>query len=427
MRETYFQPLNSRALFGDGAVSYTVLEDSRGYDLADMLKFRDPKTIEKILARKDIYPRFRLCLIHPDSKEKTEIPLRDIEAGASYSENYQNGTRRTLSFSLNNEFGNYTPSINGIWATSYFSLESGFADPVSGFTILFPAGIYSPKSISLSREPGSHDVSIECSDKFSVLEGPLGVFQEAIEFKTGTVIEDIIRDVLGTDTGCGYVIDSTPFFYHPQFKGKKLPYTLSASAGSTMASLLNDIATILSAEIYYNEIGRLCVVPIVETITDYSKPSLFAYSAEKDGKMASNNLSLDIGSYTNAVYVVGSKVDGKTFVAKAVNNNPRSPINISRIGYRYAAPINDTNIVSQYAAQERADYELRKIMIAQGKTSCSLLFNPLLTVNNVIKITDPYYSYKNERFLLQSVSYNINYEGSMSVSVTNINDLPFIA
>jgi hypothetical protein len=52
--------------------------------------------------------------LNADETERYEIPNEDI-IGGSYSENYQSGQRRTLSFQLNNNNGEYTPSINHFW------------------------------------------------------------------------------------------------------------------------------------------------------------------------------------------------------------------------------------------------------------------------------------------------------------------------
>ena len=51
-------------------------------------------------------PRFRLFVLHDDETIDYEIPDEDIVLGGSYSVNYQDGQRRSLSFSLINELDN---------------------------------------------------------------------------------------------------------------------------------------------------------------------------------------------------------------------------------------------------------------------------------------------------------------------------------
>ena len=84
----------------------------------------------------------------------------------------------------------------------------------------------------------------------------------------------------------------------------------------------------------------------------------------------------------------------------AENNNPASPINVSRIGYRTGNVINDTNITNEILAKERADYELRLVTIAKMTLNSSVPFNPLLSVNNLVKYTDEFFELQAQRFLI---------------------------
>ena len=89
--------------------------------------------------------------------------------------------------------------------------------------------------------------------------------------------------------------------------------------------------------------------------------------------------------------------------------------------------INDSNITTDQLAEERAEYELRKKIISESTLSSSVMFNPLLSVNNIVTYTDEEdFDMKRERFLIQSISFNLGYDGLMSLSVSNINNLPFV-
>ena len=54
-----------------------------------------------------------------------------------------------------------------------------------------------------------------------------------------------------------------------------------------------------------------------------------------------------------------------------------------------------------------------------------MLLNPLIEVNNLIEITDSFYGIENEKFLVQSISFSLDYGGEMSISSSNINNLSF--
>ena len=103
----------------------------------------------------------------------------------------------------------------------------------------------------------------------------------------------------------------------------------------------------------------------------------------------------------------------------AANENPASPLCVQRIGRRISY-INDSSIYSDDLARQRANYELRKVGILKTTMNVAVSFNPLLFVNNLITITDKYYNLNRERFLIQSISYNIGDDCQMTVSCSNI-------
>ena len=77
-------------------------------------------------------------------------------------------------------------------------------------------------------------------------------------------------------------------------------------------------------------------------------------------------------------------------------------------------------------ARERADYELRKQLILRSSTTVNVMYNPILNVNNLIAISDEFFELDHEKFLLQGVSCSLDYSGQMSITVSNIVNLPFI-
>ena len=180
----------------------------------------------------------------------------------------------------------------------------------------------------------------------------------------------------------------------------------------------------LSAEIFYGTQGRLYFVPIADVALDNTKPNLFDYEISN---LQTENFSFNMNDFVNCVEVVGANVNGHTYMATAQNTNPASPICVSRIGLRTAPIITDSNITTDVLAQDRADYELRRISIAQSSLNSQVFFNPLLSVNNIVTCTDTDdFDLRRERFLIQSISFSLGYDGLMSLSLTNLKDLPFL-
>ena len=370
-----------------------------------------------VLKRPTIKPRFRLFVLNPDETINYEIPEEDIIINSgNFTENYQNGQRKSVNINLINVDGKYTPSINTIWVHDRFRFDIGLE--FDSQVYWFPRGIYILGNPSADHQDSDKQVSLTLVDKFAVLEGKAGTLEATYEIPVDSDIEQAIMGILTLDNGSGYPIDLKPIIYDRVFKGLKMPYTLSKDAGSTLGEMLLEIGTILNAEVYYNSQGNLCFININETTLDVQKASLWDYSDE-DRDYSNATANYDFENAVNEVHVVGDNINNEIFSAMAKNENPVSPLCIQRIGRRIEY-INDSNIYSNDLAQQRANYELRKFGILKTTMNIQVSFNPLLFVNNLVTITDKYYNLARERFLIQSISYTIGNESQMTVSCSNI-------
>lgn len=367
---------------------------------------------------------FRIMVLYPDEAINYEIPREDIKLGGSWNENYQNGQRRALSFGLYNESGKYTPDINSFWSGTRLRLDMGLILP-NNQTIWFQKGIFVITQITANNTPTGKEVQISASDKFSLFEDSTGRIDSTYEIPVGTEIKSIIQNILLTDMGNGAPLDSQKLIYHSAFEGKTTQCTISKSAGDTLGSILLDLATQLSAEIFYNAYGCLTVVPINEVTTDQDKPLIYEFDADK-GDLSQLDFSFDMNQIINKIVVIGSSTNGGVYKYIAVNDDTASPLCWQRIGYRTGSIINDSNITSNVLAKERAEYELRQQLILKSSTSANVLFNPLLEVNNLISISDTFFNLKYERFLLNSISCSLDYNNQMSISFSNLKNLPFV-
>ena len=370
-----------------------------------------------------IKPRYRLHILNADETVKEDIPEEDIISGGSYSENYQNGQRRSLSFSLYNFHKKYTPSINGLWAGVKINLELGIE--IDGVIVWFPKGTYSITNISASHEQGNTNVSVEASDKFSILEGADGLLDTSYTIPVGSEIHEVIRDLLKTPKGNGEPLDPLDIIHHSTFKGKTTQATITKETGDTVGSIILDLATQLNAEVFYDIEGHLNIIPI-NSVTDDQDKTIIYHFYDEIGGTSGLDLSFDLSGIINRVIVIGSTNNSETYRAVAVNDNPGSPLCYQRIGYRTASPISDSNITSQILAQERADYELRQKLIIKSSSTVTVRYNPLLLVNNLITITDDFYELNQIRFLIQGISCSLDYSGAMSLTISNIQNFTFL-
>lgn len=409
--------------------SYKTRNNSSGdilsYYSANSINGISVSVLKDIISNKILAPRFRFHWLNPDETVKTDIPEEDIILGGSYNENYQNGQRRNISFSLYNYTGKYTPSINNLWKGTKFSFECGLEIDDVGTVIWFPKGIYVVTNISVSEDSSQKNVSVEMADKFAVLTGKTGTLETTYTIGPNRLISDIVKDILKTDLGNDSQLDPKTFILDNALKGKKTQATISKSAGDTFGAIILELATQMSAEVFYDVEGHLTFVPIDYVSKDVDKPILYQFY-DYQGDFGSNNLTFDFDGIINRIIVIGNNINGGVCRATAVNDDPSSPLCYQRIGYHTGSPINDNNITSNILAQERADYELRNKLILRSTASNLVRFNPLLLVNNLVGVTDEFYGFNQEKFLLQSISYSIDYSGSMSISSSNARNLPFV-
>lgn len=388
----------------------------------EVLRLVDSSTISmnyltEVLKRPNYEARYRLFVLNSDETIDYEIPQEDIIINSgNFTENYQNGQRKSVNVSLVNIDGKYTPSINTIWVHNRFRLDIGLQ--FDGQIYWFPRGIYVLGNPTASHANSDKQVTLTLVDKFAVLEGKQGTLEATYEIPVDSDVKQAIIGILTLDNGSGYPIDLKPIIYDQSFEGIKMPYTLSKDAGSTLGEMIIEIGTILNAEVYYNSQGNLCFININETTLDVQKASLWDYS-EDNRDYHGASASYDFENAVNEVQVVGDNINNEIFSAYSQNTNPASPLCIARIGRRIEY-INDSNIYSDDLAQQRADYELRKFGILKTTMTVTVSFNPLLFVNNLITITDEYYGLQRARFLIQSISYTLGDQCEMTLTCSNI-------
>ena len=394
--------------------SYYTQESNRDYSIQEIKN--------KINSSSIINPRFKFYILNPDETIKTEIPEKDVLMGGSFNENYQNGQRRSLSFSLYNYNKKYTPSINNLWVGTKIKLEIGME--LNDAVVWFPRGVYVITNINSVYQQGTASITVEASDKFFALENGAGVLDTTYTIPVGSDIKSVITDLLYSHIGNGNVLDPIEIVYSSFFKDKKTQATITKEVGDTIGSILIDLATQLNAEIFYDVEGHLNLIPIQEVVWDENKPIIYSYN--KDDDMGGLDLSFNLNEIVNKIIVIGSTNNGEIYKGIAVNDDISSPLCYQRIGYRTASAINDPNITSQILAQERAEYELRQKIILKSNSSIVVRFNPLLFVNNLIMISNEFYKLEQARFLIQSISYEIGYSGTMSLGISNIENFSFL-
>jgi hypothetical protein len=89
------------------------------------------------------------------------------------------------------------------------------------------------------------------------------------------------------------------------------------------------------------------------------------------------------------------------------------------------APIDTPNVWSDENAEEFANSNLRKKSILNMKQQCTVPYNPLLMVNNIVEVENNDLKMKRNRYVINSISYTSG-SATMSIEISNISNLPFI-
>lgn len=378
--------------------------------------------LERILNRPNIKPRYRISVLNPDESVNYIIPDEDIaEDGISYTEEYQNGQRRNVTLDLINTSGRYTPALDGLWVNTRFRLDVGI--DYRGTIIWFPKGVYIMGNVDLTYDNSNRQVTIQLQDKYAVFEGRTGTLEVAYEVEAGATIIDAIRGVLNFAQGNGYILDYKDVIMDPSFVSAKTQTAVRAEEGDNFGTIIDGLATQISAEYYYNNVGNLCFYPINETVNDDVKPIIWTFDT-LNRNLHNMNLTYDNENITNIVKVVGDNIDSGICSAIASNNNPASPICVENIGRRMAPTYNESNVWNDDLAGDLARYYLRKASFVSVSFSSNVSFNPVLEVNNLVEVDNDFLGYHRQKLLITSISYTSD-TGLMSVAFCNVNDLPF--
>jgi len=375
------------------------------------------------LLKREIYNlHCKIYVLRSDETIDYEIPQEDIILDSiSFSENYNQGERRNLSFSLINSDNKYTPNLRGIWVNTKFRYDVGIEDRYTKQIYWFQAGIYILSNPNLTHNNSDEQITYNLRDKWAVLEGNKSTVTNIMEIPIGSNVGETIQGILNIDDGTGNLIDPIPIQLASSLKDLVTPYTITKDVGTKLADLILELAYTINAEIYYDEYGQLKIVPMVESMQDTKKQVLWYYNEnEIINNYSSKQILFAVEDFVNEIHVIGNNINGDNVYGVATNDNIESQFSVPRIGLRIAEPIEDTSISTEEQAKDRATYELRKTTIKQTQISIQVLFNPLLKVNSLIDIESK--ENGNEKLVIQSISFSMP-NGIMNVGCSNLENV----
>ena len=383
---------------------------------------------QDIAKRNVIFPKFRVQLLDNYENIMDEI-TGDISTNntGSISINYQQGVRRSISLTFIDTTGRFIPDSNGnlVWMNKKFKVFVGLKNEMTNKIYWFSQGVYYFTNSTSSRTGGDKVTTITGVDKFGIFGSELGYNQLESTYliPAGTNIYEAIKGILNLDLGNGYPIDPIEPILDPVFKDEVCPYDVSKAPSSYLSEILIELADILGSDIYYDGTGRLRVESGTIDASYSNKSAIWDFD-DILPEYIDPSISTNFVDFINAVKVVGNNINDEIYEYTAYNNNPNSPTRIDLIGIKLRY-IESAAVYNNDRAKDYAEYKLNTLSIAQLAISFSCTFLPHLDVNQVISITDRYFNYNRQRFIVQSLTIPLSFDGVMSVSACSLSSLPY--
>lgn len=378
--------------------------------------------MEKILRYPLAQRTFRLFLLHENETIKQDITPYVLIDG-SLDKTYQQGQTRSMSINLINSTNIWNPSpVRGhLFANSKFKLQMGVS--VQNQTYWVDEGIFVCQDPELDNADANKIVSVELFDKFALLDGTImGTTETDYEIPLGTNIYKAVRSLLRLPKdNLGNPYDSQNIMFPLKYMEEKTPYTIQKTANNTIGEIITDLASCLSCDVFYDEIGRLTFRDTLDDLDYHNRNSMWNY---QKGEVVNIRRQDEWSKIKNRYIVLGSNINGAQCKGIAENTNPASPYNINgNFGIRPEV-IEDSLIYSNTYCYQRARYELKKNTMRNVSISFDSIYIPHLNPNDLVRWSFEDYNYVNENFIVDSVSIPLDPKNKMSTTLTNLSDLP---
>lgn len=312
--------------------------------------------------------------------------------------------RRSCSLTFDNSRRMYIPNEDSeIWINKQFRLYTGLE--IDGKEFLNLRGTFVIGNPSISSNFSSKTASITGLDKWKLLDGTLnGELEDTMEIPSGSSIADAVNLVL---TAAGDTI--SPIVYATDVT---TPSTIRKAPGSKYSEFLVELADFLSWEVFYDEEGRLRFQPPLDFETE---PSVWDFSTDEVTYRGSDH-AYEFDKVKNVVKVTGDNIDAHTIYGIAEDTNIFSPFNIYKIP-RNVKNIIDNIIHTETFANQRAEYELSKLIALQESVSLKAFPIDIINEGEIITIADESCDLHRDRCQVQSIVYPLRNEGEMTMTV----------
>ena len=411
----------------NGEAKYLQDEEGKFLTSNDLIESYVPiDEIERAIRGKILKRYFRVYLLHEDESIKEDITDHVILTG-SLEKTYQQGQTRSLTLTLMNPEQIWYPSpIKGkLWKNSKFRLDMGIQ--LENTIYWVQDGIFVVQDPDLNNSNSNTTVTLQLFDKFALLDGTIsGATENDIEIPLGTNIKKAILKLLRLEKNkMGEVYDEKLISFPTKYKDHVTAYTIKKTAASTIGEIIIDLANMISCDVFYDENGHLVVRDNLDDL-DYHNRSVAWTFKKIDVDLEHNGVTIkhEWTKIKNKIIVIGANINGLLCKGIAENNNEASPYNTSGNFGIQTEIITDEMINTPTLCEGRALYELKKNAMRNIQIKFNSIYIPHIVPNDLVRWSFDAYNLLNEELVVQSVSIPLNPSELMSLSVTNIKELP---
>lgn len=354
-------------------------------------------------------------------------------SAGSISANMQNGIRRTCSFSLVDLDNKYSPSENSeFWINRKFKIYIGLKHKDDIFW--WEQGVFITKSATQDNEI----VNIEGVDKFAFFTSDLnqrfttadfiipesGYFED--DYKGQKIyMSSVVKDILVQDMGNGYPIDVISPNIDKAFSDTEIQYQMSLQGSGYYEKVFEEISNNYLVEYYYDRAGVFTITKN-KYIEDYQQLTPCWTFTDDNGEYNGLSSSYEISDVVNSVTAYCNTADKKFYSYTFRNDDPHSPIRVSKVGIKAGDDVEIQNADSIQLCKERAEYETVKSSVLAVTHTLNSIFLPHLKEGDTIVLTNKKHGIMAEQFLITSIEMPLGV-GEMSLTISNISCLPRVS
>lgn len=334
---------------------------------------------------KEMYIKIELY----DSKNKyikeitKSVSKNDI---GSISVDKTRSVRRSFSFSLNNQNGDYTwGSDKTVWIDKRVKLFTGLK-LTNGTIEYIPQGVYILTEPQDQHNSSGKIVSLTGNDKTYLFTDKRGKFVDELTIAKGTKISDAIK-LIAQEGG------ETLFFFDTITQ--ITPYEMTYQAGDNRWNAMNDLAALAQCEIFYDVNGYLRLKSVAD-LNDIQKIAPVWSFGIGDGFYAGNVRKMDETQLYNDFVAIGGgsqtqSVRHQLTVTESDSNWKDSPYSIEKIGritYFHNNGSPDPLLITVDDCIFRNKYSCMQYLGYTERVTLSIAPHFLLDASDIIQIID---------------------------------------